>query len=69
MDENRERCIFARRRKEQVDGLARRIAIRKAQLGAADLKGLGTVKLGIARPPGENLLMLRDRARLLYSTS
>ena len=59
MDEHRERRGLARLRQKQVEILPRRIAIAKAEFGAAALERFGAKQLRIAYPAGEYLRMFR----------
>jgi len=59
VDIHGERRRFARFRQEQVDELARRVAVGQAKLGAVALERLGAIKLRVARPAEKNLLMFR----------
>ena len=51
---------LARRRKEQIDELPRRIAVAEAELGLAGLEHLGAIIFGRARPTRENLRVIRN---------
>jgi hypothetical protein len=59
VDEESERGVVPRVRQEQVDGLPRRVAVGKAELGAPALEHLGAIVLGVPRPPRKKLRMLR----------
>ena len=63
MNENHERGIFARGRKEEINDLPRRIAIGEAKLGATGLERLGAIKLGLACPARKNLVGWSGTAR------
>ncbi len=65
MDENRKRRRLARRRKEQIDDLPRRIAVGQAKLGAPGFERLGAIIFAFAYPAGENLRMFRHAGAIV----
>jgi hypothetical protein len=46
-------------RQEQIDKLPRRVAIGQTEFRAVQLERFGTIALGLARPAGKNLRMVR----------
>ena len=65
MDEQRQRRRGAGLRMEQIEILPRRVAVSQAELGAARFERVGAIKLGVARPAGENLRMLRHAGAIV----
>ncbi len=65
MNENRQRRAFPRFRQEQIEILPRLIAIEAAKLGAPAFEHVDAEKLGVARPAGENLRVLRNAGAIV----